>query len=354
MIKRVLLHISFWLLYLLQDLLLGISWIESAMGNTLHQKLWSMSLQAVLVIFIPKLLLSYYLLLVSSKEIVKGDVPLYRTGIKILMVYSISILLYRAGSFYYVFPVVYQGVLQQKYLLDIQSVIIAIIDIGFIAGLALTLKFIRIQTSVKEREKTLIKEKLGAELKFLRNQMSPHFLLNTLNNIYALARKKSSKTADVVMRLSELLRFILYDSDGTFNTLKDEIKLLEGYLELEMIRYNQRLSVSFNKQVDDENYFITPLILLPFVENAFKHGISETRFESFIHIDLIVKQSMLNFAVENSTEQTNSTNTKNNIGLYNVRRQLEITYKNFSLSVKNEGAAFKTLLQLDLNSHVEI
>lgn len=354
MMKRFLLHISFWSLYLLQDLLLGISWIESAMGNILHHKLWWMSLQAVLVTLVPKLLLSYYVLLVSSKEIVRGDVQLYRIIIKILFVYSISILLYRAGSFYYVFPIVYRGLLTQKYLLDVQSVIIAIIDIGFIAGLALILKFVRIQISAKEREKTLIKEKLGAELKFLRNQTSPHFFLNTLNNIYALAIKKSAKTADVVMRLSELLRFILYNSDGNFNTLKDEIKLLEGYLELEMIRYNQRLSVSFDKKTDDDNYQITPLILLPFVENAFKHGISETRFESFIHIDLMVKQGVLNFAVENSMERSNNINSKNNIGLYNVRRQLEITYKNFDLNISSDGSTFKTHLELDLNSHVEI
>ncbi len=352
--KRFLLHVSFWSLYLLQDLLLGISWIDSAMGKVLHDKLWWMSFQAVIISLVPKLLLSYYVLQVSAKEILNGSVPLYRIIIKIFIVYSVSILLYRALSFYYIFPVVYGGVLKQPYLVDIQSVIIAIIDIGFIAGLAATLKFVRIQLGTKEREKILIKEKLEAELKFLRNQTSPHFLLNTLNNIYALARKKSPKTAEVVMRLSELLRFILYDSNVRWIKLNDEIKLLEGYLELEMIRYNERLSVTFDKKTDNELYDITPLILLPFVENAFKHGISETRFESFIHIDLAVKNGVLNFTVENSTEQTDIIHTKNNIGLYNVRRQLELTYKHFNLDVINGDSTFKTFLKLDLKSHVEI
>lgn len=117
--------------------------------------------------------------------------------------------------------------------------------------------------------------------------------MNTLNNIYALARKKSEDTAEVVMKLSELLRFILYESNGRLIALTDEIKVLEDYLELEMIRYNDRLSVSFTKEMDTGSYQITPLLLLPLVENAFKHGISETRFESFIHIDVKAKEGIL-------------------------------------------------------------
>jgi len=215
------------------------------------------------------------------------------------------------------------------------------------------IKFIRDQLASKEREKAQMKERYEAELKFLRNQTNPHFLLNTLNNIYALARKKSDNTAEVVMRLSEMLRFMLYESDGKFILLSDEIKLVENYLELEMIRYNNRLSLSFNKQVDDECYKITPLLLLPFVENAFKHGISETRFESFIYIDLSVKSGQLAFSVEN-TKDYSQENNKKNIGLINAKRQLELLYKDYVLDVKENGDTFTVSLSINLNSYVEI
>jgi sensor histidine kinase YesM len=236
----------------------------------------------------------------------------------------------------------------------------------------------------KEREKSLVKEKLGAELKFLRNQTNPHFLLNTLNNIYGLARKRSEDTAEVVMKLSELLRFILYESRGDLITLSDEIKVIEDYLELEMIRYDERLSVAFNKSLDGGCYRIAPLLLLPFVENAFKHGVSETRFESFIRIDIRVKEGRLNFTIGNTKDKDQQCRNGNNIpengypenitrfpestnngpsaneppvrsvGLTNVKRQLELSYKDYRLDVHDNDNHFTVNLFLNLESYVEI
>jgi LytS/YehU family sensor histidine kinase len=215
------------------------------------------------------------------------------------------------------------------------------------------IKFIKDQLASKEKEKAQLKQKYESELKFLRNQTNPHFLMNALNNIYALARKKSDNTAEVVMRLSEMLRFMLYESDGRFISLSDEIRLVENYLELEMIRYDNRLSLSFNKEVDADCYKITPLLLLPFVENAFKHGISETRFESFIYIDLSVKKGQLVFLVENTKDRSQE-NNKKNIGLINARRQLELLYKDHLLDVRENGSSFIVNLTVNLNSYVEI
>lgn len=156
------------------------------------------------------------------------------------------------------------------------------------------------------------------------------------------------------MRLSELLRFMLYETRENLISLSDEIKVLEDYLQLEMLRYNDRLSVCFNKEIDAEYYQITPLLLLPFVENAFKHGISETRFESFVHINVSVKKGYLNFKIENTKESNGNEPQKSNIGLGNVRRQLELTYSKYNLDVKDESDTFKVNLFVNLNSHVEI
>jgi len=339
---------------MLQDMLLALTWYGPAMKHMSNGHLLWMAFQGAMGILPAKLLITYYVLEVSVRQILSGKVGLLRVVVGILVVMAVSVLMYRAVSFYYTFPYVYENRTTQKHLLDIPTVLVAVIDIGFIAGLAITLKFVRIQLRAREREKSLIKEKLETELKFLRNQVNPHFLLNTLNNIYALARKGSEETAEVVLRLSELLQFMLYESSGKFITLRDEIKVFESYLELEMIRYNDRLSVSLNKETDNDSYLITPFLLLPFVENAFKHGVSETRFESFINIDITVQSGVLHFMIENSFSGKKEETSKINIGLSNVRRQLELSYRDYTLDVRAEDQLFHVNLLLNLESHVEI
>ena len=202
-------------------------------------------------------------------------------------------------------------------------------------------------------EQLLVKEKLETELKYLRNQTNPHFLFNTLNNIYALARKKSEQTPDAVMKLSKLLRFMLYDAAKPLITLGDEIKMLEDYIDLEKIRYNDKLNVSFLKDISDEQELISPLLLLPFVENAFKHGASESRFISFIHVEMKLHDGILFFSVKNSKENNGGKCTGATIGLNNVKRQLELLYTEYDMQVLNETSVFIALLTINLKSYAK-
>jgi len=352
--RRVWLHIAFWVLYVVQDTLLAYTWVGPAFKDVPPMKMLGIAVQAALINMPWKLTLSYFVLYVSIPGISAGLRSMNRIVTEIILVFAGCVVGYRLGSHYILYGVVYGGAIPDGNTFGIANVIVATMDIGFIAGLAATIKFVRIQLAGKEREKSLIKEKLGAELKFLRNQTNPHFLLNTLNNIYGLARKKSDDTAEVVMKLSELLRFILYESSSDLITLAEEIKVVEDYLELEMIRYSDRLSVSFNKSMDGSGYRITPLLLLPFVENAFKHGVSETRFESFIKIDISVKNGQLRFCIENTKDNDQHSRNGTSIGLMNVKRQLELSYKDYDLKVLNEDNLFTVNLFLNLESHVEI
>jgi two-component system, LytTR family, sensor kinase len=171
-----------------------------------------------------------------------------------------------------------------------------------------------------------------------------------LNNIYALARKKSDDTANVVMKLSKLLRFMLYESRKERIPVSAEIRMIEDYLELEKIRYNERLTIRFEKDLDDTGQHIAPLLLLPFIENAFKHGASETRFDSFIHIRVHLKAGQLKFCIENSKEENGDTTVTDNIGLSNVRRQLELMYQEHTLQVDNQKSSFTVHLTINLNN----
>lgn len=352
--KKLSLHTLFWLAYIIQDALLVYTWIGPLLQPMTESKLIGVSFLSATVMVIPKLIIGYFILNVSFIKILQQTEKMSRIVIEILIMLFVSLLVYRVLSMYLVNPYIYEGRLKPVGLLDLRSILMSLMDIGAVVGLLCFIKFVRIQVSVKEREKNIIREKLETELKFLRNQTNPHFLMNTLNNIYALARRKSDETPEVVMKLSEMLRYILYEAGEKKINLMDEVKVLEDYLELEKMRYSERLQVSFEKEIDDDSYEITPLLLLPFVENAFKYGISETRFESFVRIRLTVSDHHLSFCIENSKDDQALARPSTQIGLNNVRRQLELMYRDYQLEVVNESQLFKALLTIKLDSYVEI
>jgi two-component system, LytTR family, sensor kinase len=351
--KRVLLHSTFWLIYLLQDTVLEFVWVGPALKDIPDNIQFWMAFKAAIAAVLPKLLFTYFVLYVAIRQILKGDVKLFLVIGQVVAAIIITIILYRIVFRYYINPVIYHSVLKDRSLFHVLSVLLAVMDIGFVSGVAITLKLLRIQLTAREREKNLIKEKLEAELKFLRHQTNPHFLFNTLNNIYALARKRSEHTAEVVLRLSKLLRFILYESKSDLITVADELKILDDYIELEKMRY-ERLTIHFQRDIDESTQKIAPLLLLPFVENAFKHGASESRFDSFIRIQVQVQQGRLTFNIENTKENQASDEIRDNIGLRNVRRQLELMYRDYDLQLNNESHIFSVRLYINLTSYAQV
>jgi len=266
----------------------------------------------------------------------------------------ITTFLYRAISAFFQTPVLYNRVINFGPFLGARWFLQSLLDIAFASGATIIVKQFQLQLAAKENEKNLIRDKLETELKFLRNQTNPHFLFNTLNNIYALARKKSDETADVVMKLSKLLRFMLYETKKEQIPISDEIRILDDYIELEKIRYNDRLTISFIREIDNENEPIAPLLLIPFVENAFKHGASESRFESFINLEMNLNNGILEFSIENTKEQNGKKVNDENIGLSNVRRQLELLYKEHEVSIQCEDAIFRVLLKINLRRYANL
>ena len=206
---------------------------------------------------------------------------------------------------------------------------------------------------LKQSAQQLRIEKQGAELNYLKSQTNPHFLFNTLNNIYSLARDKSDLAPESILRLSKILRFMLYETGGNFIAIEQEIKIISDYIDLEKLRYDDSLRVNFNHDIEDMKQALPPLLLIPLVENAFKHGVSETRGNPFVDIHLSVKNRQLSFVVKNSTEEFAAEhNIKESIGLKNLRRQLELLYTDYHLSVQKGESVFTTILKINLASHV--
>jgi len=176
--------------------------------------------------------------------------------------------------------------------------------------------------------KKLAEEKVAAELSFLKSQVHPHFLFNTLNNLYALTLIKSDKTPEIVLKLSDLLDYMIYNSNEEFVSLSKELEILNSYIELERMRYNERLNLQFNIQGEVNGHRIAPLILLPFIENSFKHGASNDRTHPHIKIDLSIEKSFMTLTVVNSVpaDKIEDDSVAQGIGLKNVRRRLELIY----------------------------
>jgi two-component system, LytTR family, sensor kinase len=206
---------------------------------------------------------------------------------------------------------------------------------------------------LKETTQQLRIQKQEAELNYLKSQTNPHFLFNTLNNIYSLARDKSDLAPESILRLSKILRFMLYETSGDYIAIEQEIKIMNDYVALEKLRYDESLHVNFNHDVEDMKQAIPPLLLIPLVENAFKHGVSETRNQPFVDIHLSVNKRVLTFVVKNSAETViDEQPVKESIGLSNLRRQLELLYTDYSLFVQPKGSTFTASLKINLASHV--
>jgi two-component system LytT family sensor kinase len=354
LLKRVSLHIGFWLAYMTEDVTLIYLWDKDMLPgfSTGHQLMLAVfnSLTSV----IPKLFFTYYVLYYNLPKLLDSKTERKKYIALLLLALIITTCFYRAISVFLQSPVIYNGAVTFGPYFSGRWILQTLMDIGFASGAAIAIKQFRLQLADKEREKNLIRDKLETELKFLRNQTNPHFLFNTLNNIYALARKKSDETADVVMKLSKLLRFMIYETKNKQIRISDEIKILDDYIELEKLRYNDRLTISFIREIDNENEQISPLLLIPFVENAFKHGASESRFESFINLEMTLQDGNLEFNIENTKEQNGKKFNDENIGLTNVRRQLELLYKEHEVSIKSEAAVFKVFLKINLRRYANL
>lgn len=237
-------------------------------------------------------------------------------------------------------------------LFDVGKAVTNAVQVYTVVFAAIIIKLLKRNYQQEQVAKDLAKEKLDAELKFLKGQIHPHFLFNTLNNLYSITMQESPRASELVMKLSTFLDYMLYEANVTRVSLRKEVAQMKNLIELERLRYGQRLQVAFSIRGDISNKFIPPLLMLPFVENAFKHGVSREIELSFISIDFHVKDHRLVLQVENSKGETAPLNEEisKGIGLKNVRRRLELIYgsKQYDLQVFDEEETFMIVLKIPL------
>jgi len=221
----------------------------------------------------------------------------------------------------------------------------------FLLFISIGLRVLERNAAIEKRQKELEKEKLNSELAFLKNQISPHFFFNTLNNIYSLISINAHDSQEAVLKLSKLMRYLLYESENGLTLLSSEIEFMHNYIDLMRLRMTEKVDLKVDFPEKYENHSIPPLLFISFVENAFKHGISY-REKSFIHIALSIDKEGLSFRCSNSVVRAAETARPEHsgIGMENIRKRLSLLYPDkHQLKVDKKDASFDVELLIDLS-----
>jgi two-component system, LytTR family, sensor histidine kinase AlgZ len=220
------------------------------------------------------------------------------------------------------------------------------------AASPMIIKFFKLFT-IKQRDWMQVQqERITAELQLLKAQVHPEFLFNTLNNIYSFSMNSSPKTPGLILKLSSLLSYMLYDCKAEEVRLEKEIEIMKNYIDLEKEWYDNTVEISWNVEGDIKDKFITPLLMLPFLENAFKHGTLEQIEKPWLSIDLSVKSDTLRCKIANSKNEFVSYR-ENGVGLTNVKKRLEFIYSGrHELKLNDEGNFFVVSLLVKMAGHV--
>lgn len=191
-------------------------------------------------------------------------------------------------------------------------------------------------------------EKAKTELMHLKSQVNPHFFFNMLNNLYGLAGKDSKKAQELILKLSDMMRYSIYDGEKDTVLLSEEVTYLENYIELHKMRYHKVIDIQFDNDIEDNDYEIMPLLFIILLENAFKHGVENLRENAYVHVNLIAKKNKVNFEIENNFDVSEE-NQDTGIGLKNLKRRLELVYpKNHNLTFAKTDTIYNAKLNIKL------
>ena len=239
-------------------------------------------------------------------------------------------------------------------LLSLRFLLSTAMAITYTTAITMSLKLVKHWYENERLAKELAKINTETELKYLKSQINPHFLFNSLNSIYSLSLQKSDLTPDLILKLSDILRYLLYDGSEKKVSLAQELKYVKSYLELEKVRHGSRMNLEINIEGDTESKEIAPMLLIPFVENSFKHGLGKDKDKGYVHLNVRAEKEELFFSIANSkpikgSEVSLAKGYQGGIGLINVKKRLNLLYpQKHKLEVTKDGPEFKVELNIKL------
>ncbi|WP_395973630.1 sensor histidine kinase [Chryseobacterium cucumeris] len=343
----------FWILYYTLEVYLDFYWSRYQFPDFKWQLRLQNALMLELCYFLVKIPLAYVLLYVYEKV----NLKFVFKYILYIFIVTAAVFGHRFVTHFIIYPDIY-GVIETLDGKQVSGFINGYVafnsfmDLIFMTGLIFGVEITRQKNILKEQISQLKSEKLDQELTMLKAQINPHFLFNTLNNIYGMALKKADETPDVILQLSKVMRYNIYEAAEKNIFIAKDIENIKDFIQIQKIRYHQ-LTVNFSENIDNPSQEISPLILIQFVENAFKHGVSESLGEAFITVDIHLKNGNLTYLVENSRQEKSHENSTK-IGLKNIRRQLELLYPKHTLSVEDESNRYTVTLTIDFHDTINL
>lgn len=333
---RIIRHILYWIGL---TMFFGVAW-----GTYDHDYHRSFSIQAF---GLPARLILVYItlyVLIPRFFVTKKFLTFSITYFVLLLLVGIGI--QRPIIYFYVEPMYFPTWHSAGYF-TITELVNTLLDINNAAVFPVGFSFFKFYFQSQQQALTLEKNNLQAELDQLRNQIQPHFLFNTLNNLYSLIIKKSETAETAVIKLSQLMRYMLYEANKPQVPLSKEIDYLQNYITLEKLRFEENIDISLHIESDKE-YQLAPFLLIPLVENAFKHGSAGKN--SWIVINLIVREGKLLLHVENSLPNTIK-KSLGGIGLINVKKRLVLLYpSSHSIQIQHNDLSYEVVLKINLIS----
>jgi two-component system, LytTR family, sensor kinase len=331
---KILKHLLFWILF--YGILLLLSSGEAPLQFRISTEFLNLLFYIVLVYFNYGYLIPNYL---KEKQFYSYSILLVSATVILAPLKTVLYFLFYGNS-----PEVVNKIMENQW-----WVIVLLLIMGLLStALKISSDWWRDQKEKKELER----KNMESELNFLKMQINPHFLFNVLNSIYALSLKKSDKTPEIILKLSAIMRYMLYESNEKTVLLEREIENIKNYLDLEKMRRPSLTQIEFNLQGPIKGQEIAPLLLSPFVENAFKHGAKGNKEGNYILIDLQVEQGILYFWVKNNKTQphlSSPSNLAGGIGIENVKSRLNLIYKNrHQLVIRDHPNEYEISLQVQL------
>jgi sensor histidine kinase YesM len=343
-------HGLFWFIYFSVNLFNEL-YLSASFTAHPSSELFFDSVKSQLLVLLIKIPAVYYVLYPFINRWLKTSSKA-RLLLECAMVLLGFLIAYRLMIQWIVWPYIYKEHHSPTGLQLIARFFYSFLDLLQVIGIAATIKLFRLRMSAIKKENALVQEKLQSEILHLRSQINPHFLFNTLNSIYSLARIQSPDTSDAVMRLSKMLRFMLYEANKKTIAIEDEIRMIQDYISLQQLRFGKKTEVNLLTDIDDYTGQITPLLMLPLIENAFKHGMGSTGKASVILIHISLKEKKLSLTVENPcTPPSVKQEQDQGIGLSNIQRQLELLYRKYDFTFGAEGKNFVVKLDINLTSY---
>jgi len=339
--SKILLHILVWLTIFEIETIIYWKWNLWGITDLDTAIIYNISINIV------KIIGTYVFILLLVPFLMKNNLDKRVNKLIILLYLIVWLLIYRVEINFVTWPLIFgnfPGFNPFDFELSLYSFIKIITPLPFLLLINGYFEQLKKEDIIKQLER----EKTKAELKYLKAQTNPHFLFNTLNNIYVLARNKSELTAPSLAKLSKLLRFMLYESDQPSILLAKEVELINNYIELEKLRYNDRLNVDFTTDIDNKMKNIPPFFLLPFVENAFKHGASQSTGNIKIIISIKLTNNLIQFKCSNPITK-NQVSSTSGIGIKNIKRRLELIFpENYELIIDKINNVFSVNLKIEL------